>query len=281
MSAGNQDQSAYWNGEVGRRWATHHRALDRAFRPFTEALFARAALEPGRRVLDIGCGSGETALIAARTVGSGGRVTAADLSEPLLETARARAAQEPPGSAPIQWLRADAQSHAFGADFDHALSRFGVMFFDDSLAAFRNIRRSLVPGGRLSFLCWRPMDENDWVTVPRAAVLPLLPPVEPPAPGAPSPFRFAARETLLPILEAAGFRTVEHQRLDRTMVLGDTPETAADFAATRGPIARLLRECEPELRETALKVITRLFTEQFGPGPVSLGAACWLVTART
>ena len=281
MSTLNKDQSDYWNGEVGQRWATHHRALDTAFAPFTEALFDRAALAPGARVLDIGCGAGDTALIAARQVGSGGHVTAADLSEPLLAVGRERAAQEAPGAAAIEWLRADAQDHAFGTRFDHALSRFGVMFFEDSAAAFANIRRALVTGGRLRFLCWRSMAENQWVTLARDAVLPLLPEVEPPQPGAPGPFRFAAPDSALPILEAAGFRAIECQPVNRAMQLGDTPEAAASFAATRGPIARLLRERDPALQEAALKSITGLFTDRFGSGPVSLGAACWLITART
>lgn len=280
MSTLNKDQSDYWNGEVGQRWAAYHEALDSAFAPFTEALFARAALGAGARVLDIGCGAGETALIAARQVGSGGHVTAADLSEPLLAVGRERAAREAPGTAPIAWLRADAQDHAFGSGFDHALSRFGVMFFEDSTAAFANIRRSLAAGGRLSFLCWRSMAENAWVTVPRDAVLPLLPEVEPPQPGAPGPFRFAAPDTLLPILEAAGFRGIECEPVDRVMRVGETIEAAADFVATRGPVARLLREREPALQEAALKIIRQLFAERFGAGPVDLGAACWLVSAR-
>ncbi|BAU89674.1 type 11 methyltransferase [Methylorubrum populi] len=281
MSTLNKDQSDYWNGEVGQRWATHHRALDTAFAPFTEALFARAALAPGARVLDIGCGAGDTALIAARQVGSDGHITAADLSEPLLAVGRERAAREAPGAAPIEWLRADAQDHAFGTRFDHALSRFGVMFFEDSAAAFANIRHALEPDGRLTFLCWRSMAENDWVMVPRAVVLPLLPEVEPPQPGAPGPFRFAAPDTALPILEAAAFRAIECEPVNRAMRLGDTPEAAASFAATRGPIARLLRECDPALQEDALKSITDLFADRFGSGPVSLGAACWLISART
>ena len=281
MSTLNQDQSDYWNGEVGQRWAAHHEALDTAFAPFTEVLFARAALTPGDRVLDIGCGAGDTALIAARQVGSGGHVTAADLSEPLLTVGRERAAREAPGAAPIDWVRADAQDHAFGTRFDHALSRFGVMFFEDSAAAFANIRRSLVADGRLSFLCWRSMAENAWVTLARDAVLPLLPEAEAPQPDAPGPFRFAAPETLLPILEAAGFRTVACEPVDRLMRVGEMPEAAADFVATRGPIARLLREREPAVKEAAFKIITELFTHRFGSGPVELGAACWLVTART
>jgi len=277
----NQDQSDYWNGEVGQRWALYHEALDTAFAPFTEALFARAALAPGARVLDIGCGAGDTALRAARQVGSGGHVTAADLSEPLLAVGRERAAREAPGAAPIDWVRADAQDHAFGARFDHALSRFGVMFFEDSTAAFANIRRSLVADGRLTFLCWRNMAENAWVTLARDAVLPILPETEAPQPGAPGPFRFAAPETLLPILEAAGFHAIECEPVDRMMRVGDTPEAAADFVATRGPIARLLREREPDVKDAALKIITALFGDRFGSGPVELGAACWLVTART
>ena len=281
MSTLNKDQSDYWNGEVGQRWAAYRQALDAAFAPFTEALFAGAALDPGDRVLDIGCGAGDTALIAARRVGRSGRVTAADLSEPLLAVGRERAAQEAPDAAPIEWLRADAQDHAFEPQFDHALSRFGVMFFEDSAAAFANIRRALVTGGRLRFLCWRSMAENQWVTLARDAVLPLLPEVEPPQPGAPGPFRFAAPDALLPILEAAGFRAIACEPIDCLMRVGATPEAAADFVATRGPVARLLRERDPALQATALKIITQLFTERFGKGPVDLGAACWLVSGRT
>lgn len=280
MSTLNKDQSDYWNGEVGQRWAAYHQALDAAFAPFTEALFAGAALDPGDRVLDIGCGAGDTALIAARRVGRSGRVTAADLSEPLLAVGRERAAREAPDAAPIEWLRADAQDHAFEPQFDHALSRFGVMFFEDSAAAFANIRRALVTGGRLRFLCWRSMAENQWVTLARDAVLPLLPEVEPPQPDAPGPFRFAAPDTLLPILEAAGFRAIACEPIDRLMRVGATPEAAADFVATRGPVARLLRERDPALQATALKIITQLFTERFGKGPIDLGAACWLVSGR-
>jgi hypothetical protein len=155
------------------------------------------------------------------------------------------------------------------------------MFFEDSAAAFANIRRALVTGGRLRFLCWRSMAENRWVTLARDAVLPLLPEVEPPQPGAPGPFRFAAPDTLLPILEAAGFRAIACEPIDRLMRVGATPEAAADFVATRGPVARLLRERDPALQATALKIITQLFTERFGKGPVDLGAACWLVSGHT
>lgn len=280
MKNSNKEQIDYWNGEVGQRWAENHRALDAVFAPFTQALFEAADLRPGARVLDLGCGAGETALLAARRVGPQGRVTGADVSAPLLATAREREAAAPSGGAPVAWLRADVQTHAFDAPFDHALSRFGVMFFDDSAAAFANIRRALTEGGRLSFLCWRAMDQNPWVAVPWATVLPLVPDAEPPPTDAPGPFRFAARETLLPILAGAGFRDIACEKLDRTMVVGETPAAAAAFVVTRGPVARMLREREPALQEAALRRVVDLFTAQSGAGPVELGAACWLVTAR-
>ncbi len=280
MTTGNQDQIDYWNGEVGQRWAENRVALDAAFAPFTEVLFATAGLAPGDRVLDIGCGAGETALWAARQVGREGRVTGADVSGPLLDAARAREAMGPAGGAPIEWLRADVQSHAFGARFDQALSRFGVMFFDDSAAAFANIRASLAEGGRLRFLCWRAMAENPWTALPRAAVMPLLPESEAPSPDAPGPFRFALRETLRPILEGAGFGDIAFEPVNRTMRVGETPEAAAGFVVTRGPIARLLRERDTAVREAALRTVVDLFAKLVGGGPVELGAACWLVSAR-
>lgn len=280
MVTGNQAQIDYWNGEVGQRWADNHSALDTAFTPFTQALFAAAGLAPGERVLDIGCGAGETSLLAARQVGREGRVTAADVSGPLLEAARAREAAEPTGGAPIEWLQADVQSHPFEERFDHALSRFGVMFFDDSAAAFANIRASLVEGGRLHFLCWRAMAENAWVALPRAAVMSLVPESEPPAPDAPGPFRFALRETVQAILAEAGFRDIAIAPVDHPMTMGPTPEAAAEYAVRRSPVARLLQGCDQTVQDAALRTLADLFVRLSGNGPVELDAACWLVSAR-
>jgi SAM-dependent methyltransferase len=280
MAIGNQAQIDYWNGEVGQRWADNRSALDTAFAPFTQALFEAAGLAPGERVLDIGCGAGETSLLAARQVGREGRVMAADVSGPLLEAARAHEAAEPTGGALIEWLQADVQTHAFEERFDRALSRFGVMFFDDSAAAFANIRASLTEGGRLHFLCWRAMAENAWVALPRATVMPLVPESEPPAPDAPGPFRFALRETVRSILAEAGFRDIALMPVDHRMTLGPTPEAAAEFTVSRGPVARLLRGCDATVQDEALRAVIDLFVRLSGSGPVELGAACWLVSAR-
>lgn len=289
MAQTNQDQAEYWNGDVGQRWAASQRILDAVFAPLTAALFESAALRAGSECLDIGCGAGETALAAARQLGSHGRVTALDLSAPLLAVARSRVPLEAAAGAPIDWIEADAQTYDLGnARFECALSRFGVMFFEDSRAAFANIRRSLVPGGRISFLCWRSIAENAWVSIPREVVLRLVPDDAPLSPDAPGPFRFANAETPVAILEAAGFRTITCDSLDRALILGRSADgsareaaaSAAGLAVDLGPVSRLLRERDPALREIARAELTETFLRYAEAGAVSLGAACWLISAQ-
>lgn len=276
----NSEQIAYWNGEVGERWAARQRDLDAAFAPLTQALFEAAAPPPGASVLDIGCGAGETALIAARRVGPQGRVTGADISAPLLAVARERAAREPAGAAPVDWIEADAERHDLGAArFDHVLSRFGVMFFADSQAAFANLRRALAPGGRLTFLCWRAIEENPWVALPREAVLPLVPDFEPPPAEGPGPFRFADGAALKTMLSAAGFREIDVEPVSRELALGASPEEAARFVIELGPVSRLVRDRDDTLKARARDVLVRALADHARGGRVALGAACWLVTA--
>jgi SAM-dependent methyltransferase len=278
-------QAEYWNGEVGARWARNQAALDALFVPLTEALFARTPLAPGDTVLDIGCGAGATTLEAARRVGPGGAVTGADISAPLLAVARDRAAAEDPGGAPIRFVEADVETADLGP-FDRILSRFGVMFFPDSARAFANVRRMLKPGGRLTFLCWRALSENPWVSVPRDAVLPLLPEIPPPPqPDTPGPFRFADADPLVALLRDAGFGTVTCESVDRDVVLGqggsdgDAAEAAAHVALNLGPTSHLVREAEPTLRARAEAAVTEALRRHAQDGTVRLRAACWLVQA--
>lgn len=282
-------QAEYWNGEAGQRWARNQRGIDAVFAPLTAALFQAAALRPDSPVLDVGCGAGDCAIRASRELGARGRVVAADVSAPLLAVARERAATEALGGAPIAFVEADAQSHDFGsAVFEHIISRFGVMFFDDSVAAFANLRRALVPGGRLTFLCWRPLPENAWIAVPRAVVLPLVPEPAPSPPDGPGPFRFAEAEVIGDILAAAGFLDIGMEAIDRPLMLGlsgqastgAAAEAAARFVLELGPVSRLVRDGDDALRERAHAAVAADFATRAEAGGVSLGAACWLVSAR-
>ncbi|KMO38086.1 methyltransferase type 11 [Methylobacterium tarhaniae] len=266
-------QTEYWNSDVGERWVTMQAELDRVFAPLTAALLDAASLRSGERMLDIGCGCGETALLAAERLGAGGAVTALDVSRPMLARARAR----PATGAPITWIEADAQIHAFAPGHDLALSRFGVMFFEESRAAFANIRQALRPGGRLVVLCWRALTENEWVSLPRDAVLGVVPAPEPPPPGGPGPFRFADGAALAELLAQAGFTGAAVAPVDRAIAIGDDIGAATRFAVTVGPVAGLLRELDdPALRERAVAAVRAAMPAE---GPVRLGAACWLATA--
>src|SRR5262249_6517301 len=142
------------------------------------------------RVLDVGCGTGQTSIELARRAGPGGAVTGIDISAPMLARARARAADA--GARTVTFLDADAQTHRFDpASLDVCFSRFGIMFFAAPDAAFANLRSALRPAGRLAFVCWQSMRDNPWMLVPlmAAAAHITLPP--PPAPDAPGPFSFA------------------------------------------------------------------------------------------
>ena len=288
MADAANDQIAYWNGEVGQRWARNQRALDAAFAPLPAALIDRAALRVGARILDVGCGAGETALIATNRIGPRGDIVACDVSAPLLDVARGRVEREAAGGASIDWTEADAATHAFGAaSFEHILSRFGVMFFADSEAAFAHLRYALVPGGRMTFLCWRSLDANPWVSVPRAAVLPLVPDYVPPPADGPGPFRFADRADLEKILRLAGFKDVVCEPVDRGLTLArsaDGSAAAATAAATRfvlelGPVSRLVRDGDPRLKAEAFTAVREVLRGHVEMGAVTLGAACWLVSA--
>ena len=162
----------------------------------------RFAPDPGSRVLDVGCGTGSTTLAVARRLGAKGRCIGIDISEPMIAAARARAERE---GTPASFIRADAQTHAFEpASFDMIISRFGVMFFDDSVRAFANLRRAARDDAELRFIAWRSAAENPFMTTAERAAAPLLPNLPARRPDAPGQFAFADRRRVYSILEESG-----------------------------------------------------------------------------
>ncbi|MDU8945669.1 class I SAM-dependent methyltransferase [Ovoidimarina sediminis] len=235
----NAEQAEFWSGDPGRKWVAHQPLLDHLFSEATAALFEAAEIGPGARVLDIGCGAGDTTLEAARRAGATGRALGIDVSAPLLALAEERARDVPNAA----FLKADAQSHGFGAGgFDRLTSRFGVMFFDDFDAAFGNLRRALAPGGRAALLAWAPQGENPWSQIPRDAGVARLGPPSPTPPGAPGQFAFADPVPVAERLRGAGFAEVEAGFLDIHLRIDGGAREAAVLATMVGPISRIMAE---------------------------------------
>ena len=213
----------------------------------------------------------------AHDVGSAGRVTGIDVSRPMLAVAEARVRAASLANATL--LRADAATHPFApATVDLAFSRFGVMFFDDSVAAFANVRRALTSNGRLAFVCWRGLDENPWFYVPRNAVLPLVTPPPEADPNAPGPMAFADPDRVRRILMEAGYESVTVDPFDTRVTLG-ARERAVDFLLDIGPAARLLANADAATCAAAAERIDDAARAHETANGVTFGAALWLVRA--
>lgn len=276
MSAGNDEQIEYWNGKAGETWVRSMDRIDAMLAPITQALLERAAVKPGERVIDVGCGCGSTSIELLRR---GALVFGVDVSEPMLALAKERA--KAAGLSGFAFKRADAAEQPLTPDHELVFSRFGVMFFSDPVAAFRNIRTGMTPDGRLCFVCWQAMAENAWMSTAGQAVMAFLTkPATAPDPRAPGPFAFADRAHLRGVLEAAGFGSIEIEDLRTKLRVGADADQALEFQTDIGPVARALAELEGEPRERALAAAREALARHAGPNGVELGAACWLVTAR-
>jgi SAM-dependent methyltransferase len=276
MSQPNAEQAEYWNRTAGHTWAEVSEPLERQLAPLGRAAMAALDPRPGEHVLDVGCGAGQTSLDLAQAVSPGGEVVGIDLSVPLLEVARRRAA----GRSGVRFVQGDAQLFPFAAGAsDAAFSRFGVMFFADPVAAFANLRRALKPGGRLAFACWRTLEENPAFTVPMRAAAPHLPPSPPaPDPDAPGPFAFARQERVRRLLAAAGFDAIHIAPHDEAVGSGDL-DAAVTLSLRLGPLGRVLVD-QPALREVVAPAVRGALAAHAGPDGVKLDAAIWIVTAR-
>jgi len=289
----NADQVTYWNEVAGPKWVAMQREIDSSLAAAIDVLLERARpaeIEAGDgeapRLLDVGCGTGATSFAFAAAAGPAARITGIDISRPMLDLAeRQRVAL---GLEGVRFLLADAQLHDFGATdeagppFDLLVSRFGVMFFADPVAAFRNLATALRPGGRAVFAAWAPMAANPWFEIPRnAAAARLGPPPETP-PRAPGPMAFQEIPYVLGILEAAGFTACRGEEVAVTLHNPGSLEEVALMATNLGPSARILKAYEGTAAD--VEAIAAAVTEAFRPyvraeGGVGLPATLTLFEA--
>jgi SAM-dependent methyltransferase len=272
------NQRIFWNSEATRRWVTEQARIDRLFLGVTEAILAAAAPRRGESVLDVGCGTGTILLRTAEAVGPEGQVLGIDISEQQLALAQRRI--DDAGATNARALLDDAGTHDFPtAVFDLAVTRFGVMFFADPVAAFSNIRHGMKPGGRLALAVFRPGSENPWATASLVAIRHLVTPPAPPGPEEPGQFGWGDPERVRRILGGAGFRDVVLTPLDLAITIGRNATEAAEFATFIGQGARLLHGLPDTTREAARSAFETFFKAYEGPDGVSLPGGLWIVSA--
>jgi SAM-dependent methyltransferase len=273
----NTEQAQAWNGYEGTHWAQNQDRWDAVNAGFSEPLLAAAALDDGDHVLDVGCGAGFTTRLAARRARRG-RALGLDLSGPMLERARESAQRENVGN--VTFEQGDAQVHAFElGTFDVAISRFGVMFFADPIAAFANIGQGLRPGGRTAFVCAAEAEGNEWLQA-ITALRDILPIGGFGAPGGTGMFSMADPATVRDVLSAAGYEDVDTTHVEKYGTWGRDAEDAADLLLNSGPGCHLLSQVGQDVQEHARRRFTEILLPHEQNGELRLRSTAWLVTAH-
>jgi SAM-dependent methyltransferase len=278
QTAPNQAQAELWNGPAGRNWVDQNALLDRLLEPLVPPLVDAVRRQGALAVLDVGCGAGGSTFAIAESLNGQGQCTGLDISAPLIDLARRRAADLHVDNA--DFLVADAQQHAFAPGaFDAVVSRFGVMFFDDPVAAFANLRAAMRSEAGLTCIAWRGTAENPFMTAAERAAAPLLPEPPPRGPNAPGQFAFADPDYVAGLLAAAGWRDAALERLDVACTM--SADDLDTYATRMGPVSLALPGLEPDHREAVIAAVRRGFEPFVSDGVARFTAACWLVKARS
>ena len=270
------EQSALWNGPGARGWVALQALIDGVYRPFDDRLVDDVSTETTRRVLDVGCGTGSTTVAIARRLGAAVRCTGIDISEPMIAAARDRARRENVSAA---FVVADAQRQPLEpASFDAIVSRFGVMFFDDPVAAFTNLRRAASAGARLRAIAWRSAANNPFMTAAERAAAPLLPDLPVRRPDEPGQFAFADAGRVRRILEDGGWSGIDIQPIDVSCAMSE--DALVPYVSQLGPVGRALQQADDDLRARVVAAVRPGFDPYVHGTEVRFTAACWMVGAR-
>jgi len=280
MTTANREQAAHWNSEAGAgHWVAHQARHDRMLEPFLTMILGEAEIRSGDQVLDVGCSCGATTRAAA-VQASPAEVRGIDLSAAML--ARASDDAQSARLSNVSFIQGDAQVYPFEpAAFDVVISRFGLMFFDDPVAAFTNLRQAAIPGGRIVFVCWQPLTANPWLLIPGAALAEHVPPPESGSPDAPGMFALADPGRLRGIMVGAGWREVSTSPA-RTSILvggGGTVDEALEFLRGRSMVQSMLASADQQTRDRAMASVRSALLPYADSDGVHLDASVWLVRA--
>ncbi|RDD63904.1 class I SAM-dependent methyltransferase [Ferruginivarius sediminum] len=281
----NQDTEfvQFWNEVLAPKFIRFRHILVGGLTHHSEAVFPQLPVYHGDRVLDVGCGFGDTAARFAEMVGPEGEVVGIDCCDAFLDIAQAEIAET--GLKNVRFMRGDAEVALPEGEFDFVFARFGTMFFANPTAGLRNMRRALRPGGRMAHIVWRDPKDNPWLSMAKDIVLQFLP-----APGedartcGPGPFSMADEPTVRKMMEIAGYEQIEFRRVDAPVLIGHDVQDAIEFQLALGPAGEVYREAGEEAEkkrgeiEGALaEAIRRQTTQTDG---IVMDSSSWVISAR-
>jgi ubiquinone/menaquinone biosynthesis C-methylase UbiE len=272
----------FWNEILVPKFTKYRHVLVGGLNHHSAKIFPSLDVHEGDRAVDVGCGFGDTAIELARRVGSTGSVLGIDCCDVFLDIARGDAATA--GVENVEFVNADVQFYPFEGDFDFCFSRFGTQFFENPVAGLKSMRRSLKPGGTMTMIVWRGIDDNPWLGMAKEIVLRFLPP-----PGddgrscGPGPFSMAGQEMVTKQLEIAGYTGIEFVRVDAPLMVGNSPDDAVGFQLALGPAGEVFREAGEEAENKRAEITAALLAElgeyETDEG-VILPSSSWVITAR-
>ena len=272
----------FWNDVLVPKFTKYRHVLVGGLTLHSEKIFPTLELREGDRAVDVGCGFGDTAIQIAERVGPTGSVLGIDCCDAFLEHGRADA--KAAGIGNVTFVEADVQNYPFEPVHDFCFSRFGTQFFENPVAGLRSMRTSLKPGGVMTMIVWRSIDDNPWLGMPKQVILEHLPP-----PGddartcGPGPFSMANREMVTKQLEIAGYDEIEFERIDAPLMIGNSVEDAVNFQLALGPAGEVYREAGDKAESKHEEIVAALKGElgkHETDNGVVMESSSWKIRAR-
>ena len=272
----------FWNEILAPKFIRFRHILVDGLTHHSEAVFPDLPVSTGDRVLDVGCGFGDTAIKLARIVGRTGHVDGVDCCDAFLEAARKDAASADLSN--LGFLRADAEVALPEASYDFVFSRFGTMFFANPVAALRNMRRALKPGGRMVHIVWRDRADNPWLSMAKEVVMRFLPaPGENAATCGPGPFSMADEDTVRAMMTSAGYTDISFRRVDAPVLVGRNIKDAIAFQLAIGPAGEVFREAgqiAEDHRDEIETALAEAIAQQTQSGDgIVMPSSSWVISA--
>ena len=272
----------FWNEILVPKFTKYRHVLVGGLTHHSAKIFPSLEVREGDRVVDVGCGFGDTAIALAKRAGPSGSVLGIDCCEAFLEIARGDAAAA--GVDNVEFVEADVQFYPFEGEFDFCFSRFGTQFFENPVAGLKSMRRALKPGGTMTMIVWRGIEDNPWLGMAKEIVLRFLPP-----PGddartcGPGPFSMANQDMVTKQLEISGYTGIAFERVDAPLMVGNSPDDAVGFQLALGPAGEVFREAGEEAESKRAEITAALTAElskyETDEGIV-LPSSSWVITAR-